>query len=88
LIFKYLPVVSWVLLAVSMFSSSAPTASTTIPGDTNNIRIYRLNKPSLNWKVMAAHQSQFVWYRRLFVVFSCYTYCNKLKLISRSRKKN
>ena len=40
--------------------------------------LYRLNDPLLNWKAMKTHQSQFVWYRRLFVVFSCYTYYNIL----------
>lgn len=36
---------------------------------------------TVNWQAMALHQSQFVWYRRLFVVFSCYTYCNRHKPI-------
>ena len=40
---------------------------------------YRLQQPALNWRAMASHTSQFVWYRRLFVVFSCYTYVNRLK---------
>jgi N-acetylglucosaminylphosphatidylinositol deacetylase len=46
--------------------------------DTAVVYCYRLLEPSLNWKAMSAHASQFVWYRRLFVVFSCYTYVNKL----------
>mmetsp|Transcript_15133 Transcript_15133/g.22323 ORF Transcript_15133/g.22323 Transcript_15133/m.22323 type:complete len:303 (-) Transcript_15133:153-1061(-) len=37
--------------------------------------------PLLVWKAMAAHYSQFVWYRRLSVVFSRYTYCNVLREI-------
>jgi hypothetical protein len=41
----------------------------------------QLLRPSLNWKAMVVHRSQFVWYRRLFVVFSCYTYINLLRLI-------
>lgn len=28
------------------------------------------------WASMAAHRSQFVWYRRLFVIFSRYAYVN------------
>jgi hypothetical protein len=32
--------------------------------------------PSLVWNAMKAHHSQFVWYRRLFVVFSRYSYAN------------
>eukprot|EP00903_Cladosiphon_okamuranus_P013890 g12919.t2 len=31
------------------------------------------------WAAMAAHQSQFVWYRRLFVVFSRYAYVNTFR---------
>ena len=42
---------------------------------------FRLQQPlRWNWRAMAAHASQFVWYRRLFVVFSCYTYVNVLRL--------
>eukprot|EP00752_Nemacystus_decipiens_P014157 g12589.t1 len=31
------------------------------------------------WAAMAAHHSQFVWYRRLFVIFSRYAYVNTFK---------
>ncbi len=31
------------------------------------------------WAAMAAHRSQFVWYRRLFVIFSRYAYVNTFK---------
>lgn len=41
--------------------------------------IFRLHDPLLSWKAMSMHASQFVWYRRLFVVFSCYTYVNHLR---------
>jgi len=34
--------------------------------------------PKLTWMAMAAHHSQFVWYRRLSVLFSRYTYINSL----------
>ncbi len=34
--------------------------------------------PKLTWMAMAAHHSQFVWYRRLSVLFSTYTYINSL----------
>jgi len=36
---------------------------------------FRLN-PLPVWRAMAAHASQFVWYRRLFILFSRYTYVN------------
>jgi N-acetylglucosaminylphosphatidylinositol deacetylase len=34
--------------------------------------------PWINYAAMQAHFSQFVWYRRLFVLFSRYTYVNNL----------
>lgn len=35
--------------------------------------------PKIAWRAMAAHRSQFVWYRRLFVIFSRYAYVNTFK---------
>jgi N-acetylglucosaminylphosphatidylinositol deacetylase len=35
--------------------------------------------PFLAWKAMSTHNSQFVWYRKLFVVFSRYAYLNTFK---------
>lgn len=29
------------------------------------------------WQLMETHESQFVWFRRLFVIFSSYTYFNE-----------
>jgi len=34
------------------------------------------------YEAMARHASQFVWYRRLFLIFSCYTFINNLSSIS------
>ena len=42
---------------------------------------YTMYQPLLNWKCMARHHTQFVWYRRLFVVFSVYTYSNRWREI-------
>ncbi len=39
----------------------------------------RIMDPILVWRAMAAHYSQFVWYRRLSVVFSRYTYINDIQ---------
>uniref|UniRef100_A0AAV1UXZ9 N-acetylglucosaminylphosphatidylinositol deacetylase n=1 Tax=Peronospora matthiolae TaxID=2874970 RepID=A0AAV1UXZ9_9STRA len=36
-------------------------------------------RPWWNYKAMALHRSQFVWYRRLFVVFSRYTFVNTFR---------
>lgn len=43
---------------------------------------YTCHTPWLVWKAMAAHASQFVWYRRLSVIFSHYTYHNHWHEIS------
>ena len=37
--------------------------------------------PGVNHAAMSAHASQFVWYRRLFVLFSRYSYFNTLQRI-------
>ena len=34
--------------------------------------------PTVNHRAMQAHRSQYVWYRRLFVIFSQYTFVNRL----------
>ena len=44
----------------------------------------RIFEPKLVWNAMAAHGTQFVWYRRLSVLFSRYTYTNTLRLIGSS----
>ena len=40
---------------------------------------YKIVEPILVWRAMAAHHSQFVWYRRLSVMFSRYTFINDLQ---------
>lgn len=37
--------------------------------------------PWVTWQAMTEHQSQLVWYRKLFVVLSRYTYVNTLRSI-------
>jgi len=39
-------------------------------------------EPRVIWNAMASHQSQFVWYRRLFIIFSHFVYSNTLVLHS------
>jgi N-acetylglucosaminylphosphatidylinositol deacetylase len=39
-------------------------------------------RPRWNYNAMALHQSQFVWYRRLFVAFSRYTFINTFRPLS------
>lgn len=38
--------------------------------------------PARTWGAMQSHQSQFVWYRRLFVIFSHFAYTNSLLIIN------
>jgi len=85
LLVKYVPLISWILLLATWLVSPKLRSTLTLATNSNNdttihhtTRIFRMHDPSLNWAAMATHQSQFVWYRRLFVVFSCYTYYNKL----------
>ncbi|XP_042464921.1 probable N-acetylglucosaminyl-phosphatidylinositol de-N-acetylase isoform X2 [Zingiber officinale] len=40
------------------------------------------NNPSLSFLAMAAHRSQWIWFRKLFVGFSTYTYMNTLRKIN------
>lgn len=36
--------------------------------------------PLISWKALKIHNSQFVWFRKLFVAFSSYTYCNSFEV--------
>jgi LmbE family N-acetylglucosaminyl deacetylase len=84
---KYLPLVSWLLLILSLLSETCPFVKPRNQSEQSDtevtVRVFRLHRPTLSWRVMATHQSQFVWYRRLFVVFSCYSYYNEMRLITR-----
>lgn len=81
---KYVPLYEWLMLIGYGLSCLTrrpwPPSSTTTPS--THVVVHRLHQPSRNWRAMAAHASQFVWYRRLFVVFSCYTYVNRLQRMS------
>ncbi|TVU16605.1 hypothetical protein EJB05_40178 [Eragrostis curvula] len=63
------PVDIWLSSLTSFSSSKQP--------------IYTLvnSSPSRSYQAMAAHKSQWVWYRRLFVMFSSYTYMNMLQKV-------
>ncbi|KAF0719201.1 Aste57867_1203 [Aphanomyces stellatus] len=43
--------------------------------------------PWVNHQVMALHASQFVWFRRLFVIFSRYTFVNTLSRLAATETK-
>ena len=63
---------------VQTFSGTTITSN---KGSSNDdaARRYRIMDPTLVWRAMAAHRSQFVWYRRLSVAFSRYTYINDVE---------
>lgn len=84
---KYIPLVSWLLLLISCFVTTRFTSYAYTSSNKNSRMVVRMHNPKLNWAAMATHTSQFVWYRRLFVVFSCYTYSNKLTIQRRDTKR-
>ena len=84
---KYFPIQSWILALLSIFNSKNSNVIQTLHQDNVDRRVFRWNEPILNWRAMATHESQFVWYRRLFVIFSCYTYINKLHRIRQPKIK-
>lgn len=80
---KYLPLWHWMVLFLHTFlnGSLIPLSEPRTDPDTVATLHYTLYQPWVNWKCMAGHASQFVWYRRLFVIFSCYTYENRWKVM-------
>jgi LmbE family N-acetylglucosaminyl deacetylase len=52
-------------------------------GEPPPIVLTSLGQPLLSHAAMAAHGSQYVWFRRLFVPFSRYTYVNSLTPMQR-----
>ncbi|KAL4111690.1 hypothetical protein PRIC1_003368 [Phytophthora ramorum] len=48
-------------------------------GEKDERQFVFLGHPLWNYNAMALHQSQFVWYRRLFVAFSRYTFINTFR---------
>lgn len=74
---KFIPLWEWFLL-ICCIIGIAPAVSCTVMADQT---LHRSSQPLINWKAMASHYSQFVWYRRLFVIFSCYTYRNRLRAV-------
>lgn len=71
---KYIPPLDWILLLFYFFFLK--TSRKMQP-----VIIMTSFDPLNAWRVMATHTSQFVWYRRLSVLFSRYTYVNTLSEI-------
>jgi len=86
LLAKYIPVYSWWLLFWSLLLGTVGDDESKRHNNNSQKMVYRLHRPWWNWSAMVAHQSQFVWYRRLFVVFSCYTYVNVWQSLSTKSK--
>lgn len=68
-------------LAAKYFSSKGSNNNAAVKDHPGKELVLMGFDPLTVWKAMAAHYSQFVWYRRLSVLFSRYTYCNVLKEI-------
>ncbi len=47
---------------------------------------FYLFQPMLVWNAMASHHTQFVWYRRLSVLFSVYTYHNTMRPMQQQKQ--
>eukprot|EP00978_Attheya_sp_CCMP212_P000389 scaffold788_cov56-Attheya_sp.AAC.2 len=88
---KYCPLLEWVAMTIAYmvamvlgwFDRDIPSS---VPQDSNETSKgvsldFLMFRPNLVWNAMAAHRSQFVWYRRLSVLFSRYTYANRLREI-------
>ena len=75
---KYIPIIEWIRLVLHAILRWYPKSEmrTIHKHCQPESLLYNLLQPSLNWSAMSTHQSQFVWYRRLFVIFSIYTYKN------------
>lgn len=78
---------AWELVSLNIFRKySGPVdiwLSSFISFSSSKQPIYSLvnSRPSRSFQAMAAHRSQWVWFRRLFVLFSSYTYINMLQKI-------
>jgi N-acetylglucosaminylphosphatidylinositol deacetylase len=79
-VIKYIPIYSWCLVVLHWFGFLSAVQAI---DDGTQCRVYRLHTPGFNWIAMASHASQWVWYRKLFVLFSCYTFVNHLEKVSK-----
>jgi N-acetylglucosaminylphosphatidylinositol deacetylase len=82
---KYFPIRSWLYLMWIILRNPRSTGDERIflnqrwdDKDHWSCFTYR---PWLNWNIMAKHASQFVWYRRLFVIFSLYSFVNNWTMV-------
>jgi N-acetylglucosaminylphosphatidylinositol deacetylase len=88
---KYIPFLEWIPMLVAhawfciatLVNDTAFMRSSILFGESDRSAgvSFQMFRPWLVWRAMAAHRSQFVWYRRLSVIFSRYTYGNILQAI-------
>jgi N-acetylglucosaminylphosphatidylinositol deacetylase len=76
---KYLPILEWLRLLCYCCWLWKPKYAPLPSTKSNSTHVYRSMDCFQSWRAMATHHSQWVWYRRLFVIFSCYTFVNKLR---------
>lgn len=79
---KYIPIVP-ILELILIWVFSLFQTNSIMRNVNTRTRQYMMINPILVWKAMKAHSSQFVWYRRLFVIFSRYSYVNDIKIHKR-----
>ncbi|KAG8066736.1 hypothetical protein GUJ93_ZPchr0004g38945 [Zizania palustris] len=77
---------AWELVSLNIFRKySGPVdiwlSSSILSSGSKQFHTLVNNSPSRSFEAMAAHKSQWVWFRRLFVLFSSYTYMNVLHKI-------
>lgn len=70
---------------VVFFDASVRLSSMRCAADVDDVATLTNVDVPLVWSAMRAHRSQFVWYRRLFVVFSHFSFANTLVRLKRAK---
>jgi len=77
---KYIPILEWIyylgLSILRIFQQEQQQERFYCNKVHDNYWSCYMYQLTFNWKLMALHTSQFVWYRRLFILFSKYTFVN------------
>ena len=83
---KYFPIIAVLQLFFRWILSCGRTRHIRITkSEEMNECTFMMMDPTLVWRAMNAHYTQFVWYRRLFVVFSRYSYVNDFTVHRRKK---
>jgi N-acetylglucosaminylphosphatidylinositol deacetylase len=81
---KYFPFLELIRILITTFFYThyiLPSRRRNGGSSPDTTECYFLFRPLLVWSAMKAHFTQFVWYRRLFVIFSRYSYINTIRTI-------